>query len=71
MDTAIRIPSVRQILKAAALYFGLAFAAGLVLGTIRVLLVVPRLGRNAEFTGATFDAGRRPPGSEVDCLPFR
>lgn len=39
-----------QILKAAAAYFGLAFAAGFVLGAIRVPFVVPRLGeRTAEL----------------------
>src|SRR5436309_15879898 len=33
-----------QILKAGALYFALVFGAGFVLGTIRTLWVVPRLG---------------------------
>jgi hypothetical protein len=38
------------ILKAGVLYFGLVFGAGFVLGTIRTLWVVPRLGtRNAEL----------------------
>jgi hypothetical protein len=32
-----------QILKSALLYFALVFGAGFLLGTIRVLLVVPRL----------------------------
>jgi hypothetical protein len=40
-----------QILKAGVLYFALVFGAGFVLGTIRILLVVPRLGtRTAELT---------------------
>jgi hypothetical protein len=39
-----------QILKAGALYFALVFGAGFVLGTIRVLWVVPSLGtRTAEL----------------------
>ena len=33
-----------QILKAGALYFALVFGAGFVLGTVRVTLLVPRLG---------------------------
>ncbi len=33
-----------QILKASMLYFGVVFGAGFVLGPIRVLWVVPRLG---------------------------
>lgn len=44
MNTVIRVRSAVQILKAAALYFGLVFGTGFVLGTIRVLWVVPRLG---------------------------
>ncbi len=39
-----------QILKAGALYFAVAFCAGFVLGPIRILWVVPRLGtRMAEL----------------------
>jgi hypothetical protein len=38
------------ILKAGVLYFGLVFGAGFVLGTIRTLWVVPRVGaRMAEL----------------------
>lgn len=36
-----------QILKAGALYFGVVFGAGFVLGTIRVLWIVPRFGTRA------------------------
>jgi hypothetical protein len=39
-----------QVLKAGALYFAIAFGSGFVLGTIRVLWVVPRVGeRTAEL----------------------
>ena len=39
-----------QILKGGVLYFSIVFAAGFALGTIRILLVVPRLGtRTAEL----------------------
>jgi hypothetical protein len=39
-----------RILKAGALYFALVFGAGFVLGTLRVLWIVPRLGaRTAEL----------------------
>lgn len=42
-----------QTLKAGALYFALVFGAGFVLGSIRVLLVVPRFGaRTAELMEA-------------------
>jgi len=41
---------MRQILKAAAIYFFLVFGAGFVLGSIRVLLILPRVGeRTAEL----------------------
>ena len=40
-----------QVLKAGALYFALVFAVGFVLGAIRTLWVVPRIGtRKAELT---------------------
>ena len=42
-----------QILKAGALYFAMVFGAGFVLGPIRILWVVPRLGaRTAELLEA-------------------
>jgi len=42
-----------QVLKAGAVYFALVFAAGFVLGTIRVLWVVPRFGeKTAELMEA-------------------
>ena len=42
-----------KILKAGVLYFALVFGAGFVLGTIRVLLVMPRFGaRMAELMEA-------------------
>jgi hypothetical protein len=42
-----------KILKAGILYFALVFGAGFVLGTIRVLLVMPRFGaRMAELMEA-------------------
>lgn len=57
--------AVMQILKAGALYFDLVFGAGFVLGTIRILLIVPRLGmRTAELIEA-------PPMSVVTILAAR
>jgi hypothetical protein len=41
------------LVKAGALYFALAFAAGWVFGPIRALLVIPRFGRTA---GSLFEA---------------
>ena len=42
-----------RILKAGVLYFGVVFVAGFVLGTIRVIWVVPRVGeRTAELIEA-------------------
>jgi hypothetical protein len=44
---------VKEALKAGVLYFALVFAAGFVLGAIRTLWVVPRLGvRTAELMEA-------------------
>jgi MFS family permease len=39
--------TLRQVSKAAALYFAIVFGIGFVLGPIRVLWVVPRLGERA------------------------
>jgi len=36
--------AVKQTLKAGALYFSLVFATGFVLGTVRILCIVPRVG---------------------------
>jgi len=38
---------MKQIVRAGVLYFALVFAAGFVLGTMRTLWVVPRLGSRA------------------------
>jgi len=44
---------MKETLKAGVLYFALVFAAGFVLGTIRTLWVVPKLGvRTAELLEA-------------------
>lgn len=44
---------IQKILRAGVLYFALVFAAGLVLGTIRTLWIVPRFGtRGAELMEA-------------------
>jgi len=45
--------AVKETLKAGVLYFALVFAAGFVLGAVRTLWVVPRLGlRTAELAEA-------------------
>jgi len=49
---------VMQVLKAGALYFVLVFGAGFVLGPIRILWVVPRVGeRTAELMEAPIMLG--------------
>ncbi len=49
---------VKETLKAGAYYFALVFAAGFVLGTIRTLWVVPKLGvRTAELMEAPIMVG--------------
>ena len=49
---------MKETLKAGVLYFVLVFAAGFVLGTIRTLCVVPRLGvRTAELMEAPIMLG--------------
>ncbi len=51
-------PPVKETLKGGVLYFALVFAAGFVLGTIRTLWVVPRLGlRTAELAEAPIMVG--------------
>lgn len=40
----VRHQTVKQIMKAGILYFALVFGAGFVLGAIRTLWVVPRIG---------------------------
>ncbi len=50
--------TVKETLKAGMLYFALVFAAGFVLGTIRTLWAVPRLGvRTAELMEAPIMLG--------------
>jgi hypothetical protein len=39
-----RLAMIRRVIAAAAAYFGLVFAAGFALGTIRVLVTAPALG---------------------------
>ncbi len=45
-DDAI-MPGVNKVVKAGVLYFVLVFAAGFALGTLRTLVVAPRLGARA------------------------
>jgi hypothetical protein len=48
-----RFSQPSRIVKAAAVYFGLVFGAGFILGPIRILFVVPRFGaRVAELMEA-------------------
>ena len=48
-----RFSQLSRIVKAAAVYFGLVFGAGFILGPIRILFVVPRFGaRVAELMEA-------------------
>ena len=50
MSAEIQTHNPTQILKSAALYFGIVFSAGFVFGIVRVLWVAPHLGvRNAEL----------------------
>lgn len=54
LERSVRELGGMQILKAGVLYFVLVFGAGFVLGTIRTLWVVPRLGtRMAELLEMT------------------
>lgn len=49
---------MKEALKAGVLYFALVFAAGFVLGTVRTLWLVPRLGvRTAELMEAPIMLG--------------
>jgi hypothetical protein len=49
---------MKEIFKAGVLYFALVFAAGFVLGTVRTLWAVPRLGvRTAELMEAPIMLG--------------
>jgi hypothetical protein len=51
-------PTVKETLKAGVLYFSLVFAAGFVLGTVRTLWLVPRVGvRTAELMEAPIMLG--------------
>lgn len=44
MESQIQRRRLSVILKAAVTYFGLVFGTGFILGTIRVLFLIPRLG---------------------------
>jgi len=48
-----------HLLKAGALYFALAFGAGFVLGTLRVLFVVPRFGAARGIRGHAASGGAK------------
>lgn len=49
-STTSRVRSLAKVLKAALIYLALVFGTGFVLGTIRVLWIIPGIGeRNAEL----------------------
>jgi hypothetical protein len=68
MAAHTRADQISRILKAGICYFVIVFVAGFILGPIRILLIVPRLGeRAAELMEAPLMLFCHHHGGEMGC----